>query len=122
MSKVIMKIDVVFICPALMKLSLSDRKILLKSLDFVKLLMMTKTLQNHGITIRYYDIPDCHYAEPDTMEYWNCNLIQGIQRLTVVDASIMPQIISGNTNAPMFMVAEKRADTIKKDWFGKDEV
>ncbi|XP_011862142.1 PREDICTED: glucose dehydrogenase [FAD, quinone]-like [Vollenhovia emeryi] len=40
----------------------------------------------------------------------------GIQGLRVVDASIMPEIISAHINIPIFMIAEKAADMIKDEW------
>ncbi|XP_034936851.1 glucose dehydrogenase [FAD, quinone] [Chelonus insularis] len=42
--------------------------------------------------------------------------VYGVQSLRVIDASIMPTICSGNTNAPVIMIAEKGSDLIKNDW------
>ena len=44
--------------------------------------------------------------------------VHGVQRLRVIDASVMPTITSGNTAAPTMMIAEKGAAMITEDWRG----
>ena len=41
--------------------------------------------------------------------------VHGVQRLRVVDASVMPRITSGNTNSPTLMIAERAAEWIQQD-------
>lgn len=46
--------------------------------------------------------------------------VHGVKNLRVIDASIMPVIPRGNTNAPTIMIAEKGSDYIKDRWLGRD--
>jgi choline dehydrogenase len=74
-------------------------------------------IRHAAITI-YHPVGTCRMGPPDAATSVvdpQLRVLGGVSRLRVVDASIMPHLISGNTNAACIMVGEKGAALIKAD-------
>ena len=61
----------------------------------------------------YHPSCSCRMGHDDMAVVDGAARVHGVQSLRVVDASIMPQVVSGNLNVPTIMMAEKLADVIR---------
>jgi choline dehydrogenase len=70
--------------------------------------------RNHGATI-FHPSGTCKMGHDEMAVVDDRLRVHGLEGLRVIDCSVMPTLVSGNTNAPVVMMAEKAVDLIRED-------
>ncbi|KAI5651962.1 GMC oxidoreductase domain-containing protein [Phthorimaea operculella] len=122
-----------------------DLDLAVKGIKMLSKVVNTTYFKSIGAYLGRMTWPGCDKLELDSEEYWRCVCINmvltvyhpvgtasmgpnadtsvvnsrlkvhGVKGLRVIDASVMPTITSGNTNAPTIMIGERGADLVKED-------
>ena len=75
---------------------------------------LDQALRNRSDTV-YHPVGSCAMGPNESDALTPRLKFRGLEGLYVADASVMPKIVSGNTNAPSIMIGERCADFIKAD-------
>ncbi|GMQ90292.1 MAG: GMC family oxidoreductase N-terminal domain-containing protein [Gammaproteobacteria bacterium] len=115
-----------------------DQKIAVDSMRFTRRIMAARALAKYGPeewrpgvhvqndtdllkaagdlgTTIFHPVGTCKMGRDELAVVDECLRVHGIKALRVIDASVMPRITSGNTNAPTTMIAEKGAVLVLRD-------
>ena len=85
---------------------------------FISLLFFNQSLAKEAgkfANTIFHPVSTCKMGNDENSVVSDNLKVKGINNLRVVDASVMPTITSGNTNAPTMMIAEKASDLIIND-------